>query len=297
MKRVEEKNPFTYRQAVDSISKALSTYYKDPYIYALSVISYVTKMDKQSILVNMDNYLSNKQTDMVSTLKDKLIRGYPLSYILGNIDFYKENYIITKSVLIPRPETELIVEEAITFVNKFNKIRQLKMLEIGTGSGCISISILNNIKNIDVQIVATDISESALKIAQRNVNINLQKSRRSRIMFVEQDILTELPSECFDLIISNPPYIPLDEYKKLEKSLYYEPEIALTDFSNGLRFYKRLALSVKNNLNTGGMAIFEIHSMNTENTLKVFKEILGKKTILMILKDTFGRDRFLKILT
>lgn len=297
MKRVEEKNPFTYRQAVDSISKALSTYYKDPYIYALSVISYVTKMDKQSILVNMDNYLSNKQTDMVSTLKDKLIRGCPLSYILGNIDFYKENYIITKSVLIPRPETELIVEEAITFVNKFNKIRQLKMLEIGTGSGCISISILNNIKNIDVQIVATDISESALKIAQRNVNINLQKSRRSRIMFVEQDILTELPSECFDLIISNPPYIPLDEYKKLEKSLYYEPEIALTDFSNGLRFYKRLALSVKNNLNTGGMAIFEIHSMNTENTLKVFKEILGKKTILMILKDTFGRDRFLKILT
>ncbi|HRN86474.1 MAG TPA: peptide chain release factor N(5)-glutamine methyltransferase [Candidatus Dojkabacteria bacterium] len=297
MKRVDENKPFTYHHAVDSISKALSTSYKDPYIYALSVISYVTRMDKQSILINMDNYLSKKQKDMVSTLEDKLIRSYPLSYILGNIDFYKENYIITESVLIPRPETELIVEEAITFVNKFNKNRKSKILEIGTGSGCISISILNNIKNIDVQIVATDISESALKIAQRNVNINLQKSRRSRIIFVEQDILTELPSECFDLIISNPPYIPLDEYKKLEKSLYFEPEIALTDFSNGLRFYKRLALSVKNNLNTGGMAIFEIHSMNTENTLKVFKEILGKKTKLMILKDTFGRARFLKILT
>ncbi len=297
MKRLDENKPYTYHHAIDSISKALSTYYKDPYIYALSVISSVTKMDKQFILVNMDNPLSIKQIKLVTNIENRLFQSYPLSYILGNIDFYRENYVITESVLIPRPETELIVEEAITFVNNFNKKRQFKILEIGTGSGCISISILNNIKNNNVQIVATDISESALKIAQRNVNINLQKSRRSRIMFVEQDILTELPSECFDLIISNPPYIPLDEYKKLEKSLYYEPEIALTDFSNGLRFYKRLALSVKNNLNTGGMAIFEIHSMNTENTLKVFKEILGKKTILMILKDTFGRDRFLKILT
>ncbi|MCA9379555.1 peptide chain release factor N(5)-glutamine methyltransferase [Candidatus Dojkabacteria bacterium] len=297
MRRVNEKSIVTIRDALGLISTSLSKHYLEPYTYALSLLSSDLQTSKNDLILNLDNTLTKSQVKTITTLIDKLNRDYPISYIMGNIDFYKENYSINESVLIPRPETELLVEMCINKINTRKENVPTKILEIGTGSGCISISIMNNVQNNNVQIIATDISVDALKLASENVQRNLQKHRQKQISFVRQDALTEYPSETFDFIVSNPPYIPFDEYKKLEKSLFYEPQIALTDSSDGLHFYKRLAHLVQNNLNTGGMALFELHSTNVNNIIKVFKDEIGESVVYDLRKDTFGRERFLQIIT
>mgnify|MGYP000105358804 CR=1 FL=1 len=297
MRRITNISPTSYREAVESISLALSRQYRKPYSYSLSVLSSLLNISKEQIILNLDKPLTKSQIMVVNSANRKLLTEYPISYILGNISFYNENYIVNDNVLIPRPETELLVETAIGFIDKYRHNLPLNILEVGTGSGCISISILNNIKNLNVQILATDVSNDALEVANLNVKENLHKIRLDLIKFASQDILIESPNEKYDLIISNPPYIPFDEYKKLGKSLFYEPQVALTDFGDGLKYYERLAIVVHNCLKADGNALFELHSINTSNILKIFKNVLGNSVQYEVIKDVYGRKRMLKIIT
>ena len=297
MRRIPIISTTSHRYALDSIALALSRHYKEPYNHSLSVLSSLFNMSKEQIILNLDKPLMKPQIIVLESAIKKILTDYPVSYILGNINFYNEKYIVNDKVLIPRPETELLVESAIDFINKLKVNLPVNILEVGTGSGCISISILNNVKNANVQILATDISTDALKVAKLNVKENLHKIRLNKIKFARQDILMESPNGKYDMIISNPPYIPFDEYKKLGKSLFYEPQVALTDFGDGLKYYERLAILVQNCLKSKGCALFELHSTNTRNILKVFKNVLGTSVLYEIIRDVYGRNRMLKIIT
>ena len=164
----------------------------------------------------------------------KRLNRMPLQYITGKTEFYGNRIFVDQEVLIPRPETERLVDIAL---EEMETIDNPKILEIGTGSGCISISIAAH--RIDANIVATDISQSALEKAKENSKYH----NISNIEFKLLDIIKEIPQGNYDLVISNPPYIGIEELKGVMKDVKdFEPLIALTDNQDGLSFYRRLSI-------------------------------------------------------
>jgi len=177
----------------------------------------------------------------------KLESGYPVQYIIGNVDFYGNIIEVNENVLIPRFETEYLVEKTLNYLKKMNKCN-LKILEIGTGSGCISIALKKKIKcNID----AIDISNRALTVAKNNAIKN-----NVYINFIECDINNFETNEKYDLIISNPPYVPYTSI--VDQKTKYEPQSAIFAQENGLYFYKIILEKIKNNLNKKYLIAFEI---------------------------------------
>jgi release factor glutamine methyltransferase len=177
----------------------------------------------------------------------------PLQYIIGNVEFYGLNFSVNPNVLIPRQETEILVDQIISNIDKNTKV---KILDIGTGSGNIPIALAKNLPN--VEIVAIDISGNAIAIAKFNSERN---NVSDRINFINSDFNKYLISENhqFDIIVSNPPYIKIDEYNLLEKELTdFEPNIALTDFNDGLTFYRSISEKSKSLLKSNGQIYFEV---------------------------------------
>ncbi|MBI1931243.1 MAG: peptide chain release factor N(5)-glutamine methyltransferase [Ignavibacteriales bacterium] len=177
----------------------------------------------------------------------------PLQYIIGNVEFYGLNFSVNPNVLIPRQETEILVDQIISNIDKNTKV---KILDIGTGSGNIPIALAKNLPN--VEIVAIDISGNAIAIAKFNSERN---NVSDRINFINSDFNKYLISENhqFDIIVSNPPYIKMDEYNLLEKELTdFEPNIALTDFNDGLTFYRNISEKSKSLLKSNGQIYFEV---------------------------------------
>lgn len=217
----------------------------------------------------------------LSEIKEKLNNNYPVQYLIGNVEFYNTIIKVDENVLIPRFETELLVEKAIKFI----KSKHYKtIIDLCTGSGAIAITLQKNLK---VSVSACDISEEALKIAKIN-----SKDNDTEIEFFKLDILNELPNKKYDCIISNPPYVRVDEYTT--PNTKYEPQIALYAKDNGLEFYKRIISTASNYLNEFGSIIFEIGATQgpdiKEFTLKYFPN--AKITIE---KDYNNYDRYMFI--
>lgn len=211
-----------------------------------------------------------------------LKQGVPVQYIVGNIDFYGLNFEITKDVLIPRFETEELVEKTINYaVDYFNK--DISILDIGTGSGCIAISLKKNLINSSVD--AVDISLPALEIAKKNAVKN-----NVDIYFLHSNLFDKVERK-YDLIISNPPYIGYDEpIMDLVKN--NEPHIALYADKEGLYYYEEIIKNISNYLNNKAMIALEIG----ENQGKKVKEIIKKflpNTKVLLEKDLQNRDRFI----
>ena len=286
----------SYRDSLKLLSNHLNELGADNTHIILSLLADTISKDTLFILSNPDNLLTLKETQSLDRLIDKLKRSQPVSYILRNTPFFKEIYSTPPGVLIPRPETELLVQLSLKYINTINGKNEIKnCLEIGTGSGCISISILNNTKSI-INFTSTDISDFALKIAKKNSEQILPTDIQTRIKFIKSDFLNSSLDGIFDLIISNPPYIPIDEYNGLSESLMFEPRIALTDNENGLVFYKRLSEIITNHMSIHGVLLMEIHSEHAQKVKKIFKEDHGNKVRLTVHKDTFGRDRVLEVM-
>lgn len=211
-----------------------------------------------------------------------LKQGVPVQYIVGNIDFYGLNFEITKDVLIPRFETEELVEKTINYaVDYFNK--DISILDIGTGSGCIAISLKKNLINSSVD--AVDISLPALEIAKKNAVKN-----NVDIYFLHSNLFDKVERK-YDLIISNPPYIGYDEpIMDLVKD--NEPHIALYADKEGLYYYEEIIKNISDYLNNKAMIALEIG----ENQGKKVKEIIKKflpNTKVLLEKDLQNRDRFI----
>ena len=207
----------------------------------------------------------------------KVKNHYPIQYLIGYVDFYNIKIKVTEDVLIPRFETELLVDKTIKLLKTKN---YTNLIDICTGSGAIAIALK---KNLNIEIDACDISNKALEIAKVN---------NTKINYFKMDILKEIPNQKYDCIISNPPYVKIDEYTSPETK--YEPQIALYANNEGLEFYERTLNISKTILNKHGTIIFEIGKTQKEAITKIAKDLYPKSKITTI-KDYNNYNRIMFI--
>ena len=206
----------------------------------------------------------------------------PIQHIIGLADFMGEKFIVNPSVLIPRDETEILVRQAIEIINK-NDFKMV--LDVGTGSGCIACMIA---KYTNSQVIGLDISSDALRTALDNASkLNLN----NRAIFRKSDIFSNVKEgETFDIIVSNPPYIPPQEKEKIQEEVKFDPEIALfTKDEKGLEFYEKITKEAPKVLNKGGYLMYELGIGQAEDVKKIMEE--AGFTKIEIQKDLAGIDR------
>jgi release factor glutamine methyltransferase len=249
------------------------------------LLSHITRKSRAWILAHPEYKLSTDQQNRLSEAILQLEDGIPLPYILGHWEFYKLDFEISPVVLIPRPETELLVETAIHWLRNHPNSRSVA--DIGTGSGCIAISLAVNIP--EIHITAVDISEAALAIARANASTH---NVADRITFVEADLLN-LRQPPFDVIVANLPYIPTRTLQQLD-IFGREPITALDGGLDGLNLIRKLIQDAPKYLTSGGLLLIEIEANQGKNALKLAQEYFQDSEIALH-PDLAGYDRLLQI--
>ena len=248
---------------------------------AENIISHVLQINRLDIYLHLEKELSKAQYISILEITARRKKHEPLQYILGETEFYGYKLKVSNNVLIPRPETELLVEKIIHEEKNINSI-----LDIGTGSGAIAIALAKNMNKI--RIDAVDLLEPVLKIAQQNANLN-----NVEINFFQSDIYENITDK-FDLIISNPPYISQEEYELLPEEIKdHEPKSALQAENNGLYFYKKILQNAKEHLTESGKIYFEIGYGQAEEITEIAKK--NGFSNIQVYKDLNGFDRIMKI--
>lgn len=238
---------------------------------------------KPEYITNPDwKLLKEKYPNNLEDVLDKLEAHYPVQYLIGNVEFLNTIIQVDERVLIPRFETELLVEKTIQKLKKM-KLEYPNILELGTGSGCISIALK---KNIQCNVSAVDISEDAICLAEENAKLN-----QVTIDFKVQDMLN-MNYEGYDLIISNPPYV--SETESVGKETKYEPQNALFAKENGMFFYQEIIKKISKLSTKPKLIAFEIGMTQKNELLGFSKKHLSTMTST-IEKDLTGRDRYLFI--
>jgi release factor glutamine methyltransferase len=253
--------------------------------FAFLIVENVCGMSRTEIIVNKNTIFSEVNRQIMNSFVDKLKNNMPIQYILGKSYFYNAEFKVSPSVLIPRPETEELVDWVVADMRKLDSAC---ILDIGTGSGCIAISIKKALPNADLS--AFDISEEALNIARENA-----KNNDVNVDFQKVDILNaEYQTAKWDCIVSNPPYIPLVEKAEiLPNVLHHEPHLALFVPNNDpLLFYRKIANFAQKHLNIGGCLYFEIHRSKGAECVAMLHD-MGYKNI-QLKKDIFANDRMIK---
>lgn len=286
-------------------TEVLSEIYPQTEIDTFFFLLIEEKLDLQRIdtVLKPEFKISDDILQALKVIIDRLIKEEPIQYIIGKTEFYGLPFLVDKNTLIPRPETEELVEWVLLEVTKLqsNKVtklntnvtsniveKSLSILDIGTGTGCIPISLAKNLPN--AEITAIDISSEALKVARQNAKLNTVA-----IDFLETDILqTEKLHQQFDIIISNPPYVRELEKQEIKNNvLENEPHLALfVDDNNPLVFYNKIADLAKNHLTKNGLLFFEINQYLGTETVKMLEK-KGFKNI-ELRQDLFGNDRMIK---
>ena len=216
--------------------------------------------DRTYLIVNFNEHLSEELQAKFQRLIARRTAGEPVQYITGHQQFFGLEFEVTPDVLIPRPETELIVEETIRLVEE-GKISAPIIIDVGTGSGCIAVTLARELE--DAQISACDISETALTVARRNA---AKHDLADRVRFLNSDLLSAFPeTELADFILSNPPYVAANELPTLQREVRdWEPHTALTDHADGLSLYRRLLKESPSRLKPGGYLICELGYTQSE---------------------------------
>ena len=214
----------------------------------------------------------------------RLISGEPLQYITGKQEFMKLNFLVTKDVLIPRPDTEILVEEVIKIAQN---IPNPVILDLCTGSGAIAVSMAKYIKNS--KIYAVDISSKAIEIAKKNAEFN---GVINNIVFIQSDLFTKIKNQKFDIIVSNPPYIETKVIKNLSKEVQNEPKIALDGGEDGLDFYRKISENAYKYLNRQGYLCLEI-GYNQKYTVQKILEKQKRYINTYCKKDLCENDRII----
>lgn len=214
---------------------------------------------------------------------DKLHKNYPVQYIIGDVDFYGLTIKVNENVLIPRFETELLVDKTLKYLSKLFPSKSIKIADLCTGSGCIAITLQHK---LNCEIDAYDISKNAIEVAKENAANN-----KSKINFYIKDILKPIKGK-YDCIISNPPYIRFDE--AIAEPVKYEPKEALYAKNDGLEFYETILSYIKNNLNNKYLIAFECGETQAEQIAVIANKHLPDAHI-NIEKDFNNKNRFLFI--
>ncbi len=226
-----------------------------PTLSAQVLLAKVLSCSRIDLYLRFNEELSQAHRELLKEYIRRAVAGEPIAYIVGYKEFFSIPIKVNCSVLIPRPETELLVQLVIEDVKAhFTDNNTVAILDVGTGSGCIAIAIAKNLSN--TEIIATDISSDALKIAEENIKMyNLTE----RIKLIRGNLFENLPSVTFDFIVSNPPYVTEEDYRNLPKSIReYEPTEALLAGKDGLDIIRQLIVGAKDYLKPEGKLIFEM---------------------------------------
>ena len=257
----------------------ISDFLKIDYDTSLIALTYILDKSKSYILMNQNLELNNKQIERLKDIINKRENSYPLQYAIGEREFYNIRLKVDKRALIPRFETEIIVDYLIK-----SQMKKDSILDIGTGSGAIAISLAKNIENTFV--IGSDIEDNALSLAMENKEF----TGIENVDFVKSDLFNNIKGK-FDLIISNPPYINKKDYESLDKELYFEPKSALYGGCDGLDFYREIIKNSSKYLNNKGHLVFEI-GYDQKNILNKLLKDEGFVNIENI-KDFNDFDRFI----
>lgn len=260
---------------------------ESPRINAELLLSDILKLKRLDLYLSFERPLSENE---ISSYRESIRRRStfePLQYIIGNVEFYNCNLNVDKSVLIPRPETELLVE---LILNEHQQKSGLKILDIGTGSGNIAIALAKGSQTFC--ITAIDYSNDALDLAKKNAELNGVNDRINFLLLDIKSDVSVLPGG-FDIIVSNPPYISKEDYPGLQKEITkYEPEAALTDYDDGLSFYRTISDKAKHLLIKGGNLYFEIGQGQESAIEKILKQ--NSFNSIEIKKDLGNINRVIK---
>ena len=254
---------------------------QDSSIISRILAEYILNFNRQEIIANLDKEVKEEQRVRYYLALIEIIQGMPIQYITNKQEFMKLDFYVDENVLIPQPDTEILVEKAI---EEAKKIENVEILDMCTGSGCIGISIAKNIENAKVTLV--DISENVIEIAKKNA---LRNKVESQLTFIQSNMFEKVEKK-FDIIVSNPPYIKTDVIPKLDKQVQNEPHIALDGGKDGLKFYKIIIEEAKKYLKENGKLILEIGYEQKEEVENLIKQSRQYKKIEVI-KDLSQNDR------
>lgn len=231
-----------------------NTDYMDPIKESVYVLEKILDKDKSFIYTNLDKWVSREEEEKFLDIIDRRSKGEPMAYIFKQREFMGIDFFVDKGVLIPRPETEMLVEYLINYIKTSFTKKQVNILDIGSGSGAISISLGKYCAN--TKVLGVDISEDALKIAGKN----LDRLKLTNVSFRKSNLFESIGTEeKFDIIVSNPPYIKRDALLSLQRDVRdFEPSLALDGGRDGLLFYKEIIKKAGDHLKDKGMLIFEI---------------------------------------
>ena len=250
------------------------------------LFEYVFQIDRTHYFLQMNEEIGAEEKmryEQYKNVVDRRCCRIPLQHIIGNQIFMGIDFEVNEHVLIPRQDTEILVEQALTICNDSNK-DYMEILDMCTGSGCIAISMKMLAKK-QITVTAADISEQALQVAERNA-----KKNHCEIVFVHSDLFEKLKDKTFDMIISNPPYIRSSVISSLMKEVrLYEPMLALDGDEDGLKFYREITMEAEKYLNPGGCILYEIGYDQAEEVSRILEQ-RGFSSVHTV-KDLAGLDR------
>lgn len=250
-----------------------------------ALLCYILKCDKVFLYSHNEYVLSEEENENFFSVVEERSQGRPFQYIVGYQEFMSLKFMVTPDVLIPRQDTEILVEKII---QEHQNKEEIHIIDIGTGSGCIAISLAHYLKQS--RVTAVDVSEKALNVARKNSILNKVENK---IVFLINNILLEEVSLIkgfkYDIVVSNPPYIPTNSMFELQREVKdYEPHLALDGGEHGLDFYKKIIKCAPRFLKPGGLLAFEIGYQQALSVSKIMRKDYHK---IEIIKDLSGSDR------
>lgn len=257
---------------------------EEPKMKARLLMQYILNKPREYLVIYDKKELTKQENVDYFENINKLIKGMPLQHITHQQEFMKMNFYVDEDVLIPRPDTEILVEEVIEIAKRINA---KKILDLCTGSGAIAVSLAKYIT--DSQITAVDISDKALRIAKKNAKDN---EVENRITFIESNLFKEVPKEKYDIIVSNPPYIKKEIISTLDKEVQREPKIALDGGWDGLDYYRKIISQSYEYLKFKGYICLEIGYDQKIDVIEII-ENQEKYIDTYCKKDLYGNDRII----
>ena len=279
---------------ISEVLKSASKYLRDSAVPndlldAQTLLAEALGRDRTYLIINYHQEIPAEVLEKYRILIERRAAGEPLQYITGHQEFFGLEFEVTADVLIPRPETEIIIEETIRLARGAKLEKQL-IIDVGTGSGCIGITLARELEG--ARVIATDISHAALMVAKRNAR---RHGQEKRIGFIVSDLLLALAQPLLaDFIISNPPYVSEEDLPGLQREVRdWEPRLALTDFGDGLSFYRSLFEQAPGRLRPGGHLICEMGYTQSEKILAMIDPVYWDEPF--VLDDLQGIPRTLVV--
>lgn len=270
---------YTIKETIKQGTEKLKQTQNKPILMSRLILQFVLKKEKEYLTTHYNEKITLENYNKFIYYIDELNKGKPIQYITNLQEFMKLKFYVDENVLIPQPDTEILVEHVLELI----KDKKLTILDLCTGSGAIAISISKYSK--DVKVYGVDISEKALNIAKKN-----NRNNNTKVEFILSDMFKNLENKKFDIIVSNPPYIKTDEIKTLSEEVKNEPHLALDGGEDGLYFYRIIINEVYKYLNNSGYVCLEIGYEQKNDVIDLIKKS-GKYKDIKCYRDLGGNDR------